>query len=265
MHRVTLIAYIYQRVYIRLPRRYLIVGHVNRHWGAFAKRCINNRTIRHDARGRCQSCIAWERCTFGEVSCMQVIPFLCVLSWMERFLGTMSKNSCPALSYYMTEGWRLLRWGLGVVPAITYLCSTYSKFILYCYQRDFMFDLHKSKHVDIIDMFNDTSWYLDYIFTIRKPEFEKRIPDIYPPELKLNKANTSDKETSFLDLNIKVFGREIHTSVYDKRDDFGFPIVNCPWLSGDVPRLPSYGIYILQLVRFTRCCTSVLDFHYKNL
>ena len=47
--------------------------------------------------------------------------------------------------------------------------------------------------------------------------------------------------------------------------DFGFPIVNFPWLSGDVPRLPSYGIYISQLVRFARCCTSVLDFHSKNL
>ena len=54
---------------------------------------------------------------------MQVIPFLCVLSWIERFLGTMSKNSCPALLYYMTEGWRLPRWGLGVVPAITYHCN----------------------------------------------------------------------------------------------------------------------------------------------
>ena len=42
-------------------------------------------------------------------------------------------------------------------------------------------------------------------------------------------------------------------------------IVNIfPWLSGDVPRLPSYGIYILQLVRFARC-TSVLDFHSKNV
>ena len=114
-------------------------------------------------------------------------------------------------------------------------------------------------------MFNDTSRYLDDIFTIDNPEFEKYIPDLYPTELHLNKANTSDKETSFLDLNIKVIGSDIHTSVYDKRDDFGFPIVNFPWLSGDVPILPSYGIYILQLVRFARCCTSVLDFHSKNL
>ena len=72
---------------------------------------------------------------------------------------------------------------------------------------------------------------------------------IYPTELQLNKANTSDKETSFLDLNIKVIGNDVHTCVYDKRDDFGFPIVNFPWLSGDVPRLPSYGVYISQLVR----------------
>ena len=60
-------------------------------------------------------------------------------------------------------------------------------------------------------------------------------------------------------------GSNIHTSVYDKRDDFGIPIVNFQWLSGDVPRLQSYGIYISQLVRFARCCTSVLDFHSKNL
>ena len=57
----------------------------------------------------------------------------------------------------------------------------------------------------------------------------------------------------------------ILVSVYDKRDDFGFPIVNFPWLNGDVPRLTSCGVDISQLVRFARCCTSVLDFHPKNL
>ena len=34
-----------------------------------------------------------------------------------------------------------------------------------------------------------------------------------------------------------------YTSIYNKCDDFGFPIVNFSWLSGDVPRLPSYGVY----------------------
>ena len=103
------------------------------------------------------------------------------------------------------------------------------------------------------------------VFTIDNPEFEKHTPDIYPTELQLNKPNTSDKDTSFLDLNIKVIGSDVHTSVYDKRYGFGIPIVNFSLLSGDVPRLPSYGVYISQLVRFARCCTSVLDFHSKNL
>ena len=95
------------------------------------------------------------------------------------------------------------------------------------------------------------------IFTIDNPGFVKYIPDFYPAELQLNKAHTSDKQTSLLDLNSKVIGSDIHTSVYDKRDDFGCPIVNFQWLSGDVPRLPSYGIYISQLLRFARCCISV--------
>ena len=127
-----------------------------------------------------------------------------------------------------------------------------------------MSNLQKSKWFDIIDKCNDTSRYLDDIFTIDNPVFAEHIPHIYPRELQLNKANTSDKVTSFLDLDIKVSGHNIHTSVYDKRDDCGFPIVKFPWLSSHVPSLPSYGIYILKLVRFARCCTIAFDFHSKN-
>ena len=148
------------------------------------------------------------------------------------------------------------------IPMCTYCTPLLADLFLYCYERGFMSNIRKSKRFDLIDKFNDTSRYLDDIDNLA---FAEHIPDIYPRALQLNKANTSDKETSFLDLNIKVIGNDIDTSVYDKRNDFGFPIVNFPWLSGDVPRLPSYGIYISQLVRFARCCTSVFDFHSKNI
>ena len=46
-----------------------------------------------------------------------------------------------------------------------------------------MSELHKSKRHDLIVMFNDTSLYLDDIFTIDNPEYEEYIPDIYPAEL----------------------------------------------------------------------------------
>ena len=132
----------------------------------------------------------------------------------------------------------------------------YSFILLYCCERDFMSYFHKSKKYDLIEMFNNTSRYNNDIFTLNNPEFVKDIPDKYQTKLHLNKANTSDKETSFLDLNIKF--SVVHASVYDIRYDFGFPIVNIPWFSY-VLRLPSYGVYISQLARFANCCTSVLD------
>ena len=61
-----------------------------------------------------------------------------------------------------------------------------------------------SKRFGLIYKFNDTFRYLDDIFTIDNPAFAEHIPDIHLRELQLNKANTSDKETSFLDLNIVV-------------------------------------------------------------
>ena len=61
-----------------------------------------------------------------------------------------------------------------------------------------MSGLQKSNRFDLINMFNDASRYLDDIFTIDNPEFEKHIPDIYPAELQLNKTNTSKKLLSLI-------------------------------------------------------------------
>ena len=66
-------------------------------------------------------------------------------------------------------------------------------------------------------------------------------------ELQLKKAYASDTEAAFLDLNLSIHNSTVSTKIYDKRDDFDSDIVNFPFLNGDVPRRPSYGIYILML------------------
>ena len=48
-------------------------------------------------------------------------------------------------------------------------------------------------------------------------------------------------------------------------DDFNFEIVNFPFLDGDVPRSPSYGVYISQLIHFARVRSNVDDFNNRNL
>ena len=49
-------------------------------------------------------------------------------------------------------------------------------------------------------------------------------------------------------------------SIYDKRDDFSFRIVNFPHMDSNIPANPAYGVYISQLVRNARICTSKVDF-----
>ena len=87
---------------------------------------------------------------------------------------------------------------------------------------------------------------------------------IYPSELQLNKANTSDTEAAFLDLHLSIYNDIVSTKIYDKRDDFDFEIVNFPFLDGDVPRYTSYGVYISQLIRFARASGYVADFNTRN-
>ena len=48
------------------------------------------------------------------------------------------------------------------------------------------------------------------------------------------------------------------------RDDFGFDIVNFPFLDGDVPHSTSYGVYVSQLIRFARVSSHVADFNARN-
>ena len=64
---------------------------------------------------------------------------------------------------------------------------------------------------------------------------------IYPAELRLNKANSSDTEAPFLDLNLSISNSTVSIKMYVKWDDFDFDIVNVPFLDADVPRRTSYG------------------------
>ena len=57
---------------------------------------------------------------------------------------------------------------------------------------------------------------------------------IYPTELQLNKANSSDTEAPFLDLNLSITNAIVSSIIYDKQDDFNFEIVNFQFLDGDV-------------------------------
>ena len=67
----------------------------------------------------------------------------------------------------------------------------------------------------------------------------------------------SNNSASYLNLLLSI-GRDgqLRTSLYDKRDDFNFHITNFPFLSSNIPFSPAYGVFISQLIRYARACSS---------
>ena len=135
---------------------------------------------------------------------------------------------------------------------------------LFCYERDRMKSLSLENQADIFEAFNSTSRYLDDLLNIDNIYFEHLFDRIYSAELQLHKANSSDTEASFLDLNLSIANGTVSTKIYDKRDDFDSDIVNFPFLDGDIPRRTLYGVYISQLIRFARASSNVSDFNCRN-
>ena len=127
-----------------------------------------------------------------------------------------------------------------------------------------MDSLNHDNQADVIETFNSTSRYLDDLLNIDNPYFEGMVNQIYPPELQLNKANTTDTEVPFLDLHLSIANGFVSSKIFDKRSDFDFDKVNFPFLDCGVSRRASYGVYISQLIRFARVCNHVADFNARN-
>ena len=160
-----------------------------------------------------------------------------------------SQNVCDTLTFWLDNifirfGTKLYRQVFGI-PMGTNCAPLVADLFLFCYERDFMMSLSDDKQADAIDAFNTTSRYLDDILNIYNVYFDNMVSQIYPSELQLNKANTSDTEAAFLDLPLSISNDMVSTKIYDKRDDFDFEIVNFLFLDDDVPRSTSYGAFYI--------------------
>ena len=121
--------------------------------------------------------------------------------------GRQSSSCSQTLSSYLYHegpdetndiwfGTKLYRQVVGI--AISTNCAPLvADVFLFCYERDFMMSLSDDNQADVIDAFNSTSRYLDDILNINNVYFDNMVSQIYPSELQLNKANTSDTEAAF--------------------------------------------------------------------
>ena len=87
-----------------------------------------------------------------------------------------------------------------------------------------------------------------------------------PNELAIKDTTYIARSASYIDLHLEIDSEgRLRTKLYDKRDDFDFPIVNFSSICSNIPAAPAYGVYISQLIRYTRACGSYQDFLDRGL
>ena len=128
---------------------------------------------------------------------------------------------------------------------------------LYSYEAEFIQSLLSTGRKQLACRFNFTYKYIDDVLSINNPEFENYLGQMSPVELEIKDTKDSNTSASYLDLLLSI-GRDgqLHTSIYDKRDDFNFHITNFPYLSINIPTSPAYGVFISQIIRYARACSS---------
>ena len=184
--------------------------------------------------------------------------------YLDKYTMWTCVDVCEALKFvldnsFLKFGKQLYKQTIGIPMGANY-APLIADLFLYCYESEYMLRISKSGNSALVDHFNNSFRYIDDILSMDNPLFTKEMSSIYPSELQLNKSNTSNKQASFLDLQLEITENKMNIKVYDKRDDFNFKIINYPSLDGDVPASPSYGVFISQLIRFARICTEVNEF-----
>ena len=123
---------------------------------------------------------------------------------------------------------------------------------LYYYENKWVLKT-KKKNLRHARMFGNTFRFIDDLIAINDGGlFEMNFGDIYPKELELKKENVGTKESSFLDLSIKISQNKFEGNLFDKRDAFSFSIVRMPILESNVPTNIFYSSLGAELLRIGR-------------
>ena len=172
----------------------------------------------------------------------------------------------PLVSYniFVKFGGCLFRQVIGI-PMGTNCAPLLADLFLYSYESEFLDNMIRGGHRKLARSFSLCYRYIDDLIVFNNKKFGDYVKEIYPSQLTVEKANTSDDLANYLDLTFIVeSNNRLYTKLYDKCDEFDFHIVNFPFLSSNIPSSPSYGVYISQLIRYARCCSYYDDFGYRH-
>jgi hypothetical protein len=117
------------------------------------------------------------------------------------------------------------------IPMGTNCAPLLADLFLYSYEVNFIQGLLKKKEKKLPRSFNFTFRYIYDVLSLNNSRFGDFVDRIYPIELEIKDTTYTNRSASYLDLHLKIDSEgRLRTKLYDKRDDFNFPIVNFPFI-----------------------------------
>ena len=166
---------------------------------------------------------------------------------------------------FVMFGGRVFQQTVGI-PMCTTCAPLLADLFLYSYEADLIQGLPKKNEKKLARSFNFTFHYIDDVLSLNNSRFGDFVDRIYPIELEIKDTTNTYKFASYLDLHLVIDSEgRLGTKIYDKRDDFNFPILNFPFTCSNIPVAPAYGIYISQMIRYSRACGSYQNFLDRGL
>ena len=157
-------------------------------------------------------------------------------------------------------GGRVFQQPIGITMG-THCYPLLSDLFLHAYKADFLQGLLKNKNGKLTQTFNSSFRYINDVPSLNNSRFGDYLHHIYPNELEVTDTTDTQNSASYHDLHLEINnGERLKTILYDKRDDFTFPIVNFPFIDSNISASPEYEVYISQLVRYSRACAQYSDF-----
>ena len=164
-------------------------------------------------------------------------------------------------SYVIYQG-QVYRQIIGI-PMGTNCAPDLANIYLHVFEYNYIHSLVANQNFDLAAKLCNLFRYQDDLIVFEDDGwFETVIRDIYPLVMELENTNISPQKVNYLDMTISVYRGKYFYKSFDKRNDFGFEIINYPDLRGNIPKKPAYGVFISQLVRFCSINRSV--HHYKR-
>ena len=122
---------------------------------------------------------------------------------------------------------------------------------------NYMKTLLSNKKLNLAKLLSSNCRYVDDLSIFNYLNFDNLISEIYPSDLAMERSGDNNKSINYLDIKINIGDSSLTTELYNKVDEFDFPVVMYTFPNSNIPVDIGYNVFYSQLLRYSNICSHL--------